>query len=101
MPLAVAILCCMVQRSIGLRLDAGLVERIDAARGDVPRARWIARAAERALEWEERGRGAEAAARAVVAQPERFGSAVVQTAREALSSAEAKRDVRPVPKGVR
>src|ERR1035437_1611601 len=39
----------MVQVPIGLRLDAELLARIDAARGDVPRARWIARACERYL----------------------------------------------------
>lgn len=40
----------MGQRQVGLRLDEGLLGRVDAARGDVPRNRWIERAVVRALQ---------------------------------------------------
>jgi hypothetical protein len=39
----------MAQVSLGLRLDEELVKQIDAVRGIVPRAAWIARACRRDL----------------------------------------------------
>lgn len=47
---ASAILCYMARVSLGLRLDRVLIDRVDAARGDVPRARWIERAIEARLD---------------------------------------------------
>lgn len=39
----------MAKVPLGLRLESDLVAAVDAARGDVPRARWIERAIEAAL----------------------------------------------------
>ena len=40
---------CM-KKSMSIRWDEELLERVDEARGDVPRARWIQRAIEEKLE---------------------------------------------------
>jgi hypothetical protein len=39
----------MGKKPLALRIDEGLLERVDAARGDVPRTRWVERALESAL----------------------------------------------------
>ena len=38
-----------MKRSVTFRLDEGLLDRVDSARGDVPRTRWVVRALESAL----------------------------------------------------
>jgi len=76
---------------ISFRWDEEFVARIDAARGDVPRSVWVRRAVERALSGELVGVKAQVDGRQVVLHPDD-----VQLVR---SSAQAKRDVRPIPKG--
>ena len=39
----------MAKKPLALRVDAELLARVDAARGDVPRTRWVVRALESAL----------------------------------------------------
>ena len=40
---------CMPQKSFGVSMNADLLARLDAARGDVPRSKWIERAIENYL----------------------------------------------------
>lgn len=96
----------MASKQVNLRLDVGLLERVDRARGDLPRERWLRRAVERALSETKEPASSEQASPGSVPSSEgvRLAAPAEQPPihpRQVLRPARSfvRRDVEPVPKG--
>jgi hypothetical protein len=88
--------------NINLVLSQELLDRVDEARGDVPRIRFVRRALEREVDWARGERGAHLAAEAIVAESERYPLSTVSTAREVMQRSPRyapRRDVKPFQRG--
>jgi hypothetical protein len=90
----------MAKKALPLRIDEGLLGRVDAARGDVSRTRWVERALEAALSRPVHSREESAAAEAEVLAKSRKAEGIWTQAEVIESFTAVESSSKPVP-GVR